>query len=434
MECELRIKELYNKYKDRYVFRFRKDKTIVYYKGIKTFELFENKKSKLVTLKPSENTFKCNPTGMCSDIEKEEYIQNLKKLNRDLRGKMTGIKFKIAKKGDLSTILSGYQKFEEYCKNNISKELFDFDDVRDKISDTYYKDNYIKIKFNKPLIDMEKIIDLQYNFYDNLRIDNKSCPTNRIKNTKFDFEIIIDVKSFDDFITVCENAIDNYNGKGCIEKKYQHQFMLVGDKASLFEKNKKIIPFEEEYPIGKNENKSNGRIDCVFCSAQDNNITEIYLIEIKVDDTVILGDNGVLTHLDDIKNELDNIKKKDEFVNRIKDHINYSNQIIDISKMRLELSSNYKVHFYTIFGYTDENQPKKIKNTLRSLNNSNSIADYCKRNKLPKKYKDKTINDFVSKSNSYDIKFFIEEKMWQIDDVISEKFIDITEYIMKNNH
>ena len=119
-----------------------------------------------------------------------------------------------------------------------------------------------------------------------------------------------------------KNAIEKYKfttGKK-LEKSYQHFFMLrAHEMKDLFDMKtgEYVDYFEQEYGIynpniygsnkikKKEEQYKTGRIDCIVYKYKFNNhirfITDIYMVELKVNCDVILGNNGVMTHLEDIK-------------------------------------------------------------------------------------------------------------------------------------
>ena len=67
------------------------------------------------------------------------------------------------------------------------KKLNNITDIRD-----YEKNDRININFNYILKNIEDIIDLQYNFYKKMIINDGIIVKNRIKNTKFSYAIKID--------------------------------------------------------------------------------------------------------------------------------------------------------------------------------------------------------------------------------------------------
>ena len=63
--------------------------------------------------------------------------------------------------------------------------------------------------------------------------------------------------------------------------------------------NKDILPFEEEYCTNEGS-KDKGRIDCSYVIINNKKLTDIYLVELKVNDGVVDGTNGVNKHFIDI--------------------------------------------------------------------------------------------------------------------------------------
>lgn len=440
------IKSFVDKYKNKYVFRIRKDKTLVYYKGIQAFILKEDK-NKNIDISISKSTFKCNPTAMVN--YNGDYKNDLMNLCKSLSMTMNNISFEIATNYDEIEVRNCLDDFFNYCDlkfvNLINREgvikkldflfenlktLSDIDDIKD-----YEKKNKININFNYKLKDINDIIDIQYNFYNKMIISDNIIVKNRIKSINFSYSIKIE-NNLDTLINTVEKSIDNYSGSDCLEKKYQQQFMLNASKSDIFLKS--VIPFEEEYPLINYKRKENdicktGRIDTVFYSYQKKEITDIYLIELKVDEKVILGNNGVLTHLDDIQNIIDNCNKKQKkFFDDLIKNINYTNSILGILQCDFKYSKNLKIHFYTICGFTNKDSRKLVKDLISKLSNVLEINKLCDNNKLPSWCKEKTIKMIGKEvSEKYYIKFFYEKNNWTIDNPISMEFDDVTKDIYK---
>ena len=154
-----------------------------------------------------------------------------------------------------------------------------------------------------------------------------------------------------------------------MEKKYQHLFLLNIKNdvengylhQNVFGK-KEIIPFEEEYYI----NYPGGRIDCIFYAVNDNLITDIYLIELKVDSKVLGGTNGIPTHLSDIDDIDDNV-----FYSTLLEYINERNQILNDKYIPYNYSEDFNKHFFVIVGRYKCSE-KYIKKLVSDLNDEKS--------------------------------------------------------------
>lgn len=438
------IKDFVKEYKNKYVFRIRKDKTLIYYKGIQAFILKEDGNGN-IDISISKATFKCNPTAI-SDYN-DDYKSDLLSICKNLSMTMENITFEIATKYDEEVIRNCLGDFFNYCdlkfpglvnKDNILKNIdFVFLKLRtlDNLEDvkTYEKNHKINISFNYVLKNIEDIIDLQYNFYKKMIINDGIIVQDRIKSTNFTYSIKIDNK-LDKLIDTVENAIDNYKGTDCLEKKYQQQFMLNASKSNIFLKT--AIPFEEEYPLTNYHRKEKdsykkGRIDAIFYSFEKNEVTDIYLIELKVDEKVILGNNGVLTHLDDIQDIIDKRAKiQRKFFDDLIININYTNSVLDTLPGNLEYSEALKVHFYTVCGFTNKDSKKTVKDLMKKLSNILEVNELCENKKLPNWCNNNTITSIGREINKeYFIKFFYENNNWTIDTSISNKFDDVTKDI-----
>lgn len=440
------IKDFVKEYKNKYVFRIRKDKTLIYYKGIQAFILKEDK-NKNIDISISKSTFKCNPTAMTN--YNGCYKSDLISLCKNLSMTMTNISFEIATKYDEMEMRKCLDDFFNYCdlkfpnlidKDSVLKTLdilfenlkifSDLNDIKD-----YEKKHKIYMNFNYILNDIKDIIDLQYNFYKKMIINNDTIVKNRIKGTSFSYTIKIE-NNLDVLINTIEDSIDNYNGADCLEKKYQQQFMLNASKSNIF--TKVVIPFEEEYPLINYQRKENdsyktGRIDTIFYVFENKEITDIYLIELKVDEKVILGNNGVLTHLDDIQDIIDRrTEKQKKFFDNLIENINYTNSVIGTLPYDFKYSKDLKVHFYTICSFTNNDSRKIVKDLMGKLSNVSEINKLCDSKKLPDWCKKNTILSIGKEiPEEYYIKFFCEKNNWTIDKPISKEFDDITKDIYR---
>ena len=106
------IKSFVDKYKNKYVFRIRKDKTLVYYKGIQAFILKEDK-NKNIDISISKSTFKCNPTAMVN--YNGDYKNDLMNLCKSLSMTMNNISFEIATNYDEIEVRNCLDDFFNYC-------------------------------------------------------------------------------------------------------------------------------------------------------------------------------------------------------------------------------------------------------------------------------------------------------------------------------
>ena len=184
-----------------------------------------------------------------------------------------------------------------------------------------------------------------------------------------------------------------------------------------------------------------GRIDCIVYKYKTGNnnerlISDIYMIELKVNCDIILGDNGVMTHLEDI-NAFLNLDGKciktyqyydyDTLEKRINDRI----EILDGGKANFK---NVSKHFYTIIGYTAKKEITIIKEMLKNLTSiggvnkmiNDGIKDGSSKFKLNKTFKGTTLGKLRENIKDCDIKFFLESNTFTGNN-IGKDFEDITE-------
>ncbi len=266
-------------------------------------------------------------------------------------------------------------------------------------------------------------------------------------------------KSLQRFSENTKNAIEKYKFTSCrkLEKSYQHFFMLRAHEMNdLFEiqKDEKIDYFEQEYGIYnpkvygsehfKKDKKTDktGRIDCIVykykLDGKKRLISDLYMIELKVNCDVILGDNGVMTHLEDIcafLNYEGNVKYRySTLEKRINDRI----KILSGGKEEARFE-NVAKHFYTVIGYTNENESEKeiIMGMLKKLNDKDTVDEMIKcgypktvdgktkKFYLNKRFKGITLRDLKQNINKCDIKFFLEKNIFN-EKNIGVDFDDIT--------
>lgn len=272
----------------------------------------------------------------------------------------------------------------------LSLEIAKFATVYEKINYLFenYNDLVKKINFNVTVdsglqinksieedLKIEKIFILNTIFKDNLIYDKKSG----FSKPEFKFKMLDEEKlnlenDLDKFDESIKLAIQNYEEKTGeeLEKKYQHQFMLNTDVLTKFSNMgiTNLIPFEEEYYIneGKDEEK-NGRLDCIFIRPKE---MEVYLIELKVNDSVIgtfgQKEHGIDEHIKDITNLCSNKEKLNKFLEILLKRFNNTQKKLYGQKYDFDLNK-VKVHFYTIIAITPDikDNAKKIVDKIKAL-------------------------------------------------------------------
>lgn len=457
--------------------RNEKDGNIAYYNGNAAFKIneVEINGEKKVELNFPLDVYKCNATDLSklkSNKERAEYRKKRKDICMGMAKiynfYMSEISFKLADKCDINKTK---KRLETFYRNSIKYGgEFDLIGIQNNVEEI--KKEKISLKFKEPITNINKIIMIQYYFiYDMLFEENKK-KNDTIKNIKFnDYKVTYNnkkgAKQKERFIETIKKAIDSYTGKGELEKKYQHQFMLYGNKTNIFpkEENHTINHFEQEYYLknkyrfivkgGTRKNKE-GRIDCIFYKIDEtvNKITDIYLIELKVDETVVLGDNGVMTHLDDIKAIIKEAyeEKNTKWFKELRDRIEYRRKIlINDSEYKLNNSKekiDYNIHFYTIFGFTKDigNQTqhrRKVTEYLKYLKDENEVKELCTKKKkdslarLDEYFDNSERNNIYKLSNPIkdycDIRFYYEKEEWEPDfGRISEEYENMTKELYNN--
>lgn len=451
MKIDYDFKTFIDKFKEEFpgfILRVRdlKDNgNIAYYNGIKAFtvkeitekEKGEKKELKKVVLDFPINTYKCNVTSIkecTSKQELKEYRENIYNLCENMSNLY-----------DFSMSYISYENAKEYNPDETEKRMKKFIDKANEYKN--YKNFKIDIKQEKNKIvfagemSIYQIIMMQYYFLYYMKINETKNKDNTItlkerkdtiKNIKFNFEANYRknrsakedrIKNFREGIV---NSINKYEGKGLLEKKYQHIFMLQGKDSNIFT-NKSLEHFEEEYGITNKKREKSGRIDCIFYDYAKDELKNIYLLEMKVDDPVILGMQGVLTHLDDIKELLKDEKQINKLIERIEyRHKMFSGKKLNTSKFKDEYNKKIaNIHFYTIVGYTTEDKINSAKDKLNSLLSEEKIQ---KIGGLPKWAFDesqtipKTMDEINNEYPNTKIKFFIESTSWKKDGDITNEF------------
>lgn len=472
MNSDLRTEILYQINKkinpfEECIVRIRKnDNDRIYYKGNEAFKI-----SKDGQIQIENNIYKCNTKEiytylkrnnkaiienskerieLCETIANKK-VKKLSKINKYIDFNMNKIEYKYVNETKFSKeeFNKGLKKF----KGDI-KEMFPKIDIKES--------NDLQIEFDN-ITNYIDILKIQCLFILDLKLDENYNPSKRtIISPKFkEFKLNVSIKDINEFkklFKIIKKSIKDYSGKKEIEKKYQHQFMLKEcESKGIFCDEKYtnvegIEYFEQEYGIINKDRKitqidknnhekikdKTGRVDCVFYRVKENILTDIYLIELKVDRKVILGSNGVMTHLDDIKYFVNDEKQKNKLCENIKyryDSI-YKKQenILEVNK------NNIKYHFYTIIGFTNDEDRNYAKRYLEYLKTEGEIYNLCNRSKeredknvfLDQYFEGKTIYDLVNPiKNKCAIKFFFEKSNWNKEN-ISIEFEDVTKELYNN--
>lgn len=380
--------------------RFRKENKKsdkIYYDGFKI-----NKESKI-----SDAFFKFNCTNISKSLKNNNQNELIDKIS-EYRDKFF----------DTFRITNVQFEKSEYAKKNSEKYQEKMRNIEKKFNITNIKSkNIIKINFNE--VEQEfNLLKILWNIDENGIKDNKTV---LFKNISFKYEIkggdLISAEHVKTVIPELTSFYEKYT-KYEEEKKYQHLFLLNiknNKKEGYMYENifgkKEIKPFEEEYYI----KYPGGRIDCIFYATEDDLITDIDLIELKVDDKVLGGSNGITTHLIDIEN-ID----KETFIDELLDRINYRNYYLnnDIEN-KYRYSDDFSIHFFVIIG-RNRCSNEEIQHLVNDLNNKTS--DLYRTVKV-KGRKNEPIKNIANRiiNKGIDVKLFIDQNKLEYNKINSFK-------------
>ncbi len=439
----MNLRELRNyfyKHKD-YIIRIRKDSPdIVYYHGNKAFVILKkDKKCDYDRIKLIPNIFLINDA-------------TIKKFEKSKTSNINLKEIVVETLSDMRNSVKDLMYIKDDARIKLEKSTsrtFDKDEVQDNLYNILNTFSYNKyfIKQGDNLIlnknHPEDLTNLEYDiFYAFVRDDkNKKFKTrngmrNGWRKPKFDLydfkEIPISnltIKQNKELVLMSDitninvnKAIEQYEKIAYEEEKnYQYLFMIDEDTInSKHEDFKNIIHFEQEYynyekgynkPIydGIEDKKvKRGRIDTVFLNINAKKEGDIYFIELKYNDNVLGGSNGIHEHLIDMVKVLKNNdqKFKENLIKRVK----YRFQELDIKK---ELEYIKKINFWIVIGY-EESKKENIKKILEDFNNVKNFEYIKKKYKLPEHSKpivkhikelkdlDCNVHIFLDKTNSRD--------------------------------
>lgn len=312
-----------------------------------------------ITLVPS------NYYNKADGIEQAKYENEYQRIFKNLSIRLT----EYAKKG----YFKGFNERTFLNAEHIKEIINTF--KKNKSTNNKYT---IKVDFNHNLdVDkmIEKRVDLEYIFLTCCFFDESNSKTNLFK----DFNKVFNIKGnynvnsssfLEDFETNIKKAIEDYNEltRIDIEKNYQHYFMTCSylKEKLCFNDQDTFYPFEEEYYTKEDNGKSDdsGRIDNIFIKINEKeNTGEVYLIELKVNESVIAGTNGVHKHLQDIKELCSNHKTYEQFMERLKERVNYRRKKLDNITNEIHISP--KINFLIVTAIMDGiDHAKKVRQLL----------------------------------------------------------------------
>lgn len=422
--------------KKEFVIRVRKDGDKVYYRGIKIFDIEKG------NLTLSDNIFhlsdayiKENKEVLSDKISRMEKLRELATLRTELinnncmkladtfiiKYKMSDAKAYFFNEQAMIDKANHLEKIKVIIKNELNDYINIYDDYCEVNID---KLNTItdKVEWMTELLNIEYVVmhtfiyfdDINWTDKNNLPYTNKSAKSGWVKpNISFVKPDSYKIEALD------ENLLDDINGRVCEaidnylkmkfeeEKNYQHQFMLDDLILDKFRKLniENLYRVEEEYYTKDNEER--GRIDSMFISKDGE---DIYIIELKVNDNVIGGTNGIHKHLIDIENlYLEN--NIDNFIKDLKEIVDYRR--IELDEDKIIWKEEINVHFYTVIACDSNDMKDKIEKMLDAFNNKDSQELTNVKNAIKKeksKYKDRvlTLREHIDNLNKCDVRFYFD--------------------------
>ncbi len=186
------------------------------------------------------------------------------------------------------------------------------------------------------------------------------------------------------------------------EKMFQQYLMIENNPRDKLYNDSFKLEMEVGIKSPTNcENKVNtGRVDNVFLKKD-----KFIFVEVKYNESVIMGTNGICKHLDDIIKFVNSEKYKEIVLENLTQNIEIRNQLFN-TKLPTNLDFT-NLEYHIVIGY-DFEKKEEIKRTLENLNNEKEIEQLIKAHKLPKETK--TI-DYYKKQlkGKVDLKIYLVE-------------------------
>lgn len=420
------LRKEYTKKDSEFIIRIReKENDIVYYNGIKAFEI-QKKNKDILKIAIADNIFNLNKTNIENACQEQGLnIEKLKEAIKTVRKDLSSYFHKILGK---ITLEISTKRYSEYVKKDnkswmefigciqkmkaiIEEKYQEYIDVEQLNAEKIEREfDYQVKKIGKKTLKYEiivnckkeednyigDIVDIEYEFIKNFIFDEKMQYRPLYKIPKFTYSnsdtLLTKKEEFEEFEKLIKNTIEDYENqtKVEIEKKYQYLFMKSKILADKCDKFKGLVPFEQEYYTDeKSKTKENrGRIDCVFVKIDENceeENTELYLIELKVDETVIGSTNGVHKHLIDIEELMKNEEKLNNFITSLENRITYRRKCLQDKEIDIKIDRN-KIHFWTVIAISSKSRANAVETMLfDNLTKEEYIKN--KSNKLPKESK-----------------------------------------------
>lgn len=388
------LMRILNKDKELF-FRYRTDGITVYYLGSKLCDIknFNKKNFKIVF---GEAFFIMNDHN--KDIISKSDFKNSKEVKDAIEcineyysfqipNNKLKIKYNIKKisnkknNNNKNEIENRIKELENKLKkNNWCNEVdIGWQSKSDKNGNSYQVKEYSLLNI---VNDWEHLILFQKTLYNIIRPDTNNLmykPNLNIKLVKisknaFEEEDIIKL------ISAMKTMIKKYYSCSTKleEKNFQRFLMESHNLSEIFGKD--YLAYEEEFCLSKNDNDNAGRVDNLYI-VKDNNEYKVNFVEVKINDAVISGTNGIKKHLNDIYKAL---QKGNSLISTIQDNLVFRNKFIqevlnepiygsyeENGLVRNELTKD-KSKFYIICGYSDNNKDKVI-NKIKEENENSKI-------------------------------------------------------------
>lgn len=385
MKEENKILKLMLDKKETYL-RIREDELIVYKNGGKMLRQTKN------DIEIFPNRLKLNRTAVKSDIidniinDITILVGELIDLNYQIKLKKIELKkskkFEIGSQDEFNDILEEVRGILEANSNELNHVIV-------KTSGNILVDSSIEFKTKEEYKDFleiwKKLIDKTV---DKKGICNMISVDIDIKGklNECDFKKIIDLSekmliNYDNYRHEKTDGIPND------EKAFQQKIMdIVNNNHSTINKehlyenktlspfNKDIEPFELEW-VEENGNIK-ARIDNIFFDKEKN---KIILCEVKYNEGVIGGTNGLHKHLHDMQYILLDEKRKSKFIQKIVKCVKYRNIVLN---KNYQLNENCEIECWIICGY-EKNKQSVVKDELDKIcANNQLISDKSKEAKV----------------------------------------------------
>ena len=423
--------------------KMRDNEDIVYYKGFKLLTIKGDNSELSFEIDPS--TYNFNEKSMTfvyenSSIDKD--IENIYVDRRNLMNDYLSLKLNYiiinranekSYKNNIEDVKVRINAIVMLLKNEYSNYLNDTNfNVEDILLNLETKGKYV-INFNDEKLSNEKLAKLESFVVDNTIFTNKKYDyITGLSKPTFSYKFIVDNKkilsNLEHFIDKRKKSLDDYEKYTGyeLEKRYQQDLMIKY-------RNKKIFPFELEYYTlekdeecnGKNEecneideecnikDGDRGRIDCIFVNIDNDKLKDIYMIELKVNEGVIDGTNGVNKHFIDIINlmndEANLLKFKERLLKRLNLMLKLKNEK---DYVYIEEDKNINLHFHTIISFSDddigsEEHKVRVERLINRLNKSSEIEKMRNRKSNPIPLVSKTIYEHLVDLNNSNCESFI---------------------------